>query len=240
MPAHCNAVYSQLITIKMKKKFIALAIAGSLISVLSHAQIGKGSFLFGGSIGYSTGTSSNIPARDWQYETKRSSIQLSPSFAYAVSDNFFLGADLSFSQYREKYDIATPGAVTSFKNNSYGGGIFARRYWEVANRLYIFGQGRIGYLSIKNNLPPYDINTSSTKIKGYVLDASIYPGLSFALSEKVHIESAFFNLLTVAYSKRDYSYYNNTPAESMKTLNVSSSFDNATSLTLGVKILLSK
>jgi hypothetical protein len=82
----------------MKRKFIALAIAGCFVSALSHAQIKKGSLLFGGSVGYSSNSQEDVDALDNKTDRKGKVLVLSPSFAMAVADNLFVGADLNWEK----------------------------------------------------------------------------------------------------------------------------------------------
>jgi hypothetical protein len=227
----------------MKRKFIALAIAGCFVSALSHAQIKKGSLLFGGSVGYSSNSQEDVDALDNKTDRKGKVLVLSPSFAMAVADNLFVGADLNWE--KGKNTTTYPSKIEREANyKTIGGGVFVRKYWSVVNNLYIFGQGRAGFGSFKNDLTANDATNVIGYTKGHTIEASVYPGLSFALSKKVHLESIFWNLINVEYSKgNDYSKIPNTPETKMRSYNdldVSSSFSNSSYFTLGIKVLLSK
>lgn len=226
----------------MKMKFIALAIAGSLISLLGQGQIKKGSLLFGGSLGYnSIKQNSKTTNPVTSYELKREDIIVSPSFAMAVANNLFVGADLSWNTNTDKFttnDMTIPGKI---KSSTKGGGVFVRKYWNIADRFYIFGQGRLGYDYFNRDYATNPPNIPTHYEKGHILSASVYPGLSFALSKKVHLESTFLNLVTVQYAKRsNYAKQNDQKLNKDSYFDVISSFDNATSFTIGVKVLLSK
>lgn len=221
-------------------KLIALAIAGCLVTALSHAQIKKGSLLFGGSLGYAS-TKQDSKTGNVTYELKKNEVIISPSFALAVADNLFVGADLALNSTTDKYTysgMATPGKI---KSSTKGGGIFVRKYWNIADRFYIFGQGRAGFDAFNRDYATNPPSLPTTYEKGYIVSASIYPGLSFALSKKVHLESTFLNLVTLQYTKRsDYNKQNDQKLNKDRYFDVISSFDNATSFTIGVKVLLSK
>lgn len=223
-------------------KFIALAVAGCLATALSHAQIKKGSLLFGGTLGY-TSISQDINTTDpgTSYDSQRKELLLSPSFAVALANNLFIGADLTWNNINEKYSQINIQAKREVKYITKGGGVFARKYWNIVDRFYIFGQGRVGIETFKNDIAfappalPYGYD------KGYTIAASIYPGLSFALSKKVHLESTFLNLITLQYTKStEYSKQTDTKQYKESYFDVSSSFDNATNFTIGIKVLLSK
>lgn len=227
----------------MKSKLIALAIAGCLISAWSHAQIRKGSLLFGGSIGYSSYDQTDLDDLYNKTDRKGSELLLSPSFAMAVAGNFFAGVDLTWEKGKNK--ITYPNGIKREANTkTIGGGIFVRKYWSVVNKLYIFGQGRVGYESINDDLTSGDIANPVGYVKGHNIEASVYPGLSFALSKKVHLESMFWNLINFKYTKaNEYSKIQGNPETKLRSYNdldVSSSFSNSSYFTLGVKVLLSK
>lgn len=227
----------------MKSKIIALAIAGCLISAWSHAQIRKGSLLFGGSIGYASYDQTDHDSFNNKTERKGSTLLLSPSFAIAIADNLFAGVDLAGYEGKEK--VYNPdGTKREVKFKTAGGGIFIRKYWNLVDKLYFFGQGRVGYESFKNDIQNSEPTNPVEYTKGHNIEASVYPGLSFALSKKVHLESIFWNLVEVQYTKRG-DYYRTPGNADIKTrsyndFDVSSSFSNSSYFTLGVKILLSK
>lgn len=221
-------------------KPVALAIAGILMSALSHAQIKKNSLLFGGALGY-TSFKQNSRTPPINSETKRNEILFSPSFAVAVANNLFVGADLTWRTNTDKYSSTDMPDQVKVKSSSKGGGFFVRKYWSVVDRFYIFGQGRAGYESFERDYATYPPSLPATYEKGYTVSASVYPGLSFALSKKVHLESTFLNLVTLQYTKRsDHNKQNDAKLNKDSYFDVTSSFDNATSFTIGVKVLLSK
>ena len=235
----------------MYKKSIALAVAGALICSMSQAQIRKGSLLIGGSAGYGAykeeRTNSLITGSTT--EVKYRNHTLSPSFGKAIKDNLIIGMDVTYEVSKEKLrqkisgNIAVPYvAPRDFENSSIGAGFFVRQYWEVARNFYAFGQGRLGFAITREE---YDqsIVITSDYLKGWNVSASVYPGLSYAVSRKVHLESTFFNLLTLQYRQQKVDSDVETGSGSSwkkNNFSVSSSFDNATAFTLGVRILLSK
>lgn len=235
----------------MNKKFMALAVAGVLVCSLSQAQIKKGSLLFGGSAGYGAYKEETAYSQPYSYQakTKFRNYSVSPSIGKAVKDNLILGLDITFEEQKEKLLSVNSGGIgipvmgrTEFRSYAKGGGIFARQYWGIATNLYVFAQARLGFAVTRQEFDPASGNRSSY-LKGWNANASLYPGLSYAISRKVHFESTFFNLLTLQYKKQK----NETDPESgssnpytRKGFSVSSSFDNATAFTLGVRVLLSK
>lgn len=215
--------------------------AGCLVSALSHAQIRKGSLLFGGSVGYTSQEQTTTTPISGNYKQKITTLLLSPSFATAISDNLFIGADLTWTNSKQKSSNSFDPSTTEQTNYAKGGGVFVRKYWSIVDKLYVFGQGRLGFQTYRNDIIfPEPPNYPGYR-KGNTFQASFYPGLSFALSKKVHLESTFLNLVTFEYDKgSDYNKASGTKVNKYSNFGVNSSFDNATTFTLGVKVLLSK
>ena len=221
----------------MKRKFIALAIASCLVSTMSYSQIKKGSILLGGSVGFSSSKTTEVQPNSWVGETKKNSLFLSPSVGVAIQDNLVLGADLTFASIRGKYN--SPALETN-KSTGYGGGVFIRKYWQLANKFYVFGNGRVGYQFSKEATPSH-VSSVKTEYKNQRAAASIAPGISFAVSRRVHLESTFINLLTVEYSKtREYNKASGVETKSSSDLYLTSSFEQNSAFTVGIRFLLSK
>ncbi len=214
----------------MKGKFSTLLIGSMVTGLLSQAQIKKGSVLLGGDIGVSTQktTINNV-------EQKFTAFAIGPAFGKAISDNLILGADLRYSYAKQG------SAPLEYKNQTFGGGIFLRRYWPIVNRLYFFGQGRLGGYYSKTDNPNSGIGFDGER-KGYSIGLGFYPGISFAVNDKIHLESGFNNLVSVNYSheKETQNLGGATPQRVTKTssFNMGANLNNGTAFTVGMRVLL--
>lgn len=222
----------------MKRKLLLLAVVGSLGCSYAQAQIKKGSVLLGGSLGFSRIETNQVYTQVGNFKTIQKSLTVSPSLGIAIQDNLILGGDLTFDTRKQTYN--KPFQLPQ-RTNFYGAGVFLRKYWKVADKLYLFGDGRLGYSFSNEKLPSTRDPQLFEQRKTNSVSLSIYPGLSFAVSRRVHIETTFFNLLTASYKNETLK-----EKESGKKLNtkndfdLASSFNNSNTFTAGVKFLLSR
>jgi len=218
----------------MKKTLLAI-LAVSLFVYSANAQIKKGSVFLGGDI---SGSTQKTKSND-VITNKQSGINILPVFGKAIKDNLVLGINAGFGIYDNEHPT---GDNTNFDANSYNVGVFLRKYKNVGTSgFYLFVQGGLGahYMIQKQEggsyLPSFD------ELKRTSIGLSAYPGLSYAVSKKLHLETGFNNLLSMNYfhEKRQAS----NPGSITKTngFSVASSLNNATSaLYLGFRLLLGK
>src|SRR5581483_2243401 len=163
-----------------------------------NAQIGKGSLWLGGGIGYNSSKTDNNVAVP---QTQDNNFNFNPGIGVAVKNNLILGADITFNSEVNKspnYVYSSVPVTETKKTKTYGVGVFLREYFPVINRLYIFGQERV-YYSAGKTTDQYGGNTDNDKNWG--TGFSFYPGVSFALTKKLQLESGFNNLFNVNYSQ---------------------------------------
>lgn len=215
----------------MKNK-IVLAFACSIaIASTAHAQIKKGSVLLGGSVSIAT------QKRDYENPErtfKSNAFGFTPAAGKAIRDNLILGVDVQYTYMEQDNDPDYTKSV------SIGGGVFLRKYWEVLNRFYIFGQGRLGASHFRTKAPNGAITFDS---KGFDIRLSIAPGISYAVSKRVHLESSFSNLLNAGYSHEKAKIIGSSTTQNdykASSFNFSGAFSNETEFALGVRVLLSK
>jgi len=217
----------------MRKIFLAI-IALAFLGNAATAQIKKGSIFLGGDFGGSTQktTSGDITTN------KQKGIFFSPVFGKAIKDNLVLGINAGFSIYDNDYPY---GGSTNFKTSGYNTGVFLRRYKGVGvSGFYLFLHAGLsaGYLTQKQEGP---YSPDFDELKRTTLGVNAYPGLSYNISKKFHLETGFNNLLMLNYfhDKRE----TRNPGSISKTngFNLSSSLNNATSsLYLGFRLLIAK
>lgn len=189
----------------MKKHFYfpSLFFAAGLVSLATQAQIKKGTILLGGNLMfYTQKTTPDNPLQD--YHTTQTNLSLNPSVGIAVKDNLLKGFELSYSNKRDEQAYPQGNYFTSSKIyvNNYGAGFFLRRYKYLGGRFYIFMQGRLGgaYSTSKNEYKEQSKPATSTDIKGYNISLGFYPGVSYAITDWLQLETGFQNLVYAQYS----------------------------------------
>ncbi len=196
-----------------------------------YAQISKGSILLGGGIGYS---SQENKLEGSTIENKTSNFYISPAIGIAIKENLIVGGDLSFSSQIQK------NGSNETTNNYYGAGIYLRKYLPIASRFYIFGQGRMG-ANIFDGETKHGTDYISTN-KGYNVNAGIYPGISFQVNKKLHLETGFNNLVYLQYEKVKIKTQSlgNVDNATSKSFTVNSSLNNMSGLYVGFRILMAR
>ena len=217
------------------RKIILTIIIVSIFVCSANAQIKKGSFFLGGNI---SGSTQKTKTTDDVTTYKQNMINIFPVFGKAIKENLVLGVNAGFGIYDNEYPA---GGNMDFKTSSYSAGVFLRKYKNIGTSgFYLFVQGGLGggYMTQKQEGPYTPGFDESKRIS---VDIGAYPGLSYAISRKLHLETGFNNLLSLTYfhEKREAG----NPVTTYKTngFSISSSLNNATSaLYLGFRLLIGK
>jgi hypothetical protein len=193
----------------MKQRFLLSLVFVCAFMVTTRAQISKGAVWVGGNIGYNE--SKLEPSGTVIKPTKTNTFTISPAIGTVVKDNLVVGINLLYSHSKSEND----GSTLESKTNSYGGGVFVRKYFPVISRLYIFGDANVSFTSTKNDrtLANYgNGNAVKTTSKGWIGSIGITPGIAFAVSKNFQLETSLNNLLGVAYTSSKTTgptdYYN--------------------------------
>lgn len=214
------------------RKIILAIVTMTLFAYSGNAQIKKGSVFLGGDI---SGSSQKTKSGDIT-TNKQNGINISPVFGKAIKGNLVLGVNAGFSIYDNEYSANYWDENTS----SYNAGIFVRKYKNFASSgFYLFVQGGLGgtYYNrkFKDSSP---VNSDETK--RVTIGVNVYPGISYAVSKKLHLETGFNNLLSLNYfnEKRETG----SPVTTAKTngFNIASSLNNASYLYVGFRLLIGK
>jgi len=209
----------------MKQRFLLSLLFVCSLAITTQAQINKGALWLGGQAGYSQ-TNSKAGSTN---NSKQRSVNFSPAVGTAIKENLILGVFVNYSNY--KYTTSGP---SSRKEETVGGGIFIRKYIPVVNRLYLFGDARAFYNSYKLR----ETHSPDRKIKGFDAGISATPGVSFAVTNKLHIETGVSSLLFTRYQKRTST--EGSVVTEDKTVNAGLSLDNSSQLFIGVRFLINK
>ena len=207
----------------MKKVILLTGVFICCISIV-QAQINKGSILLGGGIGFN-----NNKVKDT--DKKDHSVSIAPSVGIAVKQNIIVG--LNFSYYHSKNEI---GTYTPVSNSSSGLAVFARKYMPLGKRFYAFGETAIYYLNSKYI---YTNPTNKSEQKSWTTGINIYPGLSYAVTKRFHLEAGLPQLANLGYSKTK-NITNGTTTEENTQLGFHLSASSFSALNFGFRFFLSK
>lgn len=207
----------------MKSKFLLSVLASLCLIVKTQAQITKGSLWLGGSASYNSAKNDNTGGN----RTKNQTFIFNPGIGKAIKDNTIAGIDILYSNKKEN----VTNGIISREINSYGIGFFVRRYVPVINRLYIFGQGRAGF-SFEETKDDY--GSGKWKTEGWNTGLTFNPGVSFAVNNKLHLESGFNRLLYVQYSQTKNALSKNS------SFSAGVNLDNSSSFYIGFRLLINK
>lgn len=196
-----------------------------IVVSLANAQIKKGAHFIGGSFGVST-ENTEINNTDF----KSHSFNVSPAYGRAIRNNLIIGVDLQFSN--------SDNETTSFdmKQTGIGAGFFARKYQPLGKNFYLFGQGRIGggYSKV---LYEYPLNADDRETKITSVQASIYPGISYAINNKLHIETGFNDLLYIQYAHEETDHDANFLDSKTNRFSLGSSLSSFNWFTVGLRFI---
>lgn len=217
----------------MKKQFYLLGFFFA-ITLCSQAQIKKGDVLLGGTLGFFTQkTTTDGSGAD----NKQSGVNLTPGIGRAIKDNLVAGFDLTYNGSSTIY------TNYSSRNRAYGAGVFLRRYTYLGSGFAIFAQTRLGgqYNTQKDQNAGVPVPGNDTK--GYSITASFYPGIAYAITKRVQLETGFANLVYAQYSHAKNTGIED-PATNTTYTNKTNGFSLQTSLTsnyafaVGIRVLL--
>lgn len=217
-------------------KSAMLIIAVLSCCATSKAQILKGATWLGGSVSFSSEVIKSDPSK-----IANTNYYLNPAFGKAVKENQVVGAELELSYGKSKTDNGTLQLKNS-EEYTVGAAAFKRWYKPLGKNFYLFGHLRGGISwndrNVKGNNPQNDQNKYQT-IAGTI---SFYPGVSYALTNKVHLESGFNNLAYLQFSSNQFQYLQNGQLVGNKvTTNkfiAGSSLSNQGWFFVGIRVLL--
>lgn len=199
----------------------------------AQTDIGKGSVILGGDISFSSYklTENNTDTR------KNSLFNISPAAGFAVKKNLFVGANLEYSLFNNE----AISNASKIRGNGFNYGVFVRQYKPLKHNFYIFLQGGVGgrnYHEKLKNAQPGEIYDS----KQFAVNASLSPGISYAITSKLQIETGLNNIVSIGYSEtKTEDNLNFVGVRKEASLNASTSLNNFSSVFyLGFRILLQK
>jgi hypothetical protein len=206
---------------------------------IANAQIKKGAILLGGDIGLAG--SSNSPTTH-SSGGKQTWIDVNTSFGKAVKDNMVVGFDLFYGYSGTSSPASTYNG--NYKSNSFGAGVFLRRYQYLGSHFYFFGQGRLGSVySTSTTTFPVNSTPYQNDTKDYGINLSFYPGISYAINDKWQLETGLPNLLAMTYVRgKSTNLITGNPPETSNyyVYSISSSLSNIYQLSVGMRLFFNR
>lgn len=184
-------------------KSALLLVTAIVCCSISNAQIQKGAKWLGGSVSFSSEVRKIDPSR-----LVNNNFYLNPAYGIAVKENQIVGGELELSYGKSKNDNGTI-QLTSAEEYKVGAAAFKRWYKPLGKNFYLFGHLRAGAnwsdRTINGTTPQNDQN----KYQTIAATVSFYPGISYAVTGKVHLESGFNNLASLQFSSTQFKYLEN-------------------------------
>ncbi len=219
----------------MKKVLMAGAIA---LFGLSNAQIAAGTTYLSGSIGYSQQERDNG-------NNKTENFNVLPTVGYFVSNNFAIGLGIGYETQKNTnvtnmtvFPGSTSVTTNETKQPAFVVAPFARKYWTLGDKLYIFGQLAVPMQFGKTEVENTTVTTSgssvttvssSSEAKYTQIGVTVKPGLDYFLNKNWSIEATI----------GEFGYNNFKPKDGDATNNYSFGL-NLSTVTFGVKYVFAK
>lgn len=170
------------------KKIVVAIVPVFFFHQILIAQLSKGYWMAGGNGNFSTG-SYHLAF----YETKTTTLSISPSIGYFIADRFPIGLRVLLSNYHAS-DYNTSNGTTGLANNfGISAGPFARYYFfrQADRPVNIFVEGNYGF----------GYNTDINRIKNYLNRFSFNAGPVLYINSSIGLE-----FLIGYYQSRQYGY----------------------------------
>lgn len=213
---------------QLMRKTLLFLFACLFINSFVQAQIKKGTILLGGNI--SAGSSKFEIKSPLHSEQKSHGITINPSIGFTIKENLVLGGGgiYGYSSSKESNSKST--------NNLYGAHIFLRKYLTLGKGFYLFGDGSVYFNKSKNDNTSNGLKTSTAKTTS--IGMSFYPGISYAVNNRFHLEVGLNNLAYINYQNQKYTAGSNSTESN--SFNLGTSISGAVPLSVGFRFLLGK
>ncbi len=211
------------------QKIFYLFIVFIFASLVSSAQISRGSVLLGGdlSFGSQKGNTTSTNLNDYS----SSNFIFAPSIGKAIKDNLVLGGMLTYGHQQNSNDQGG-GNNSKSTGDTYGLGVFLRKYFPLGKGFSFFTEAQLAGYMIENKTD----GTLTGKTEN--LTFAFSPGVAYGISRRVQLELGLPEFFSATYSHNkslnagiDYNIVNSF---SMGT-DLAASFQ---SLDIGIKFLL--
>jgi hypothetical protein len=164
-------------------------------------------------------------------------VTISPVVGIAFKENSVLGFSASYYHANYEYDASVSYGTRIDQGAALGAGIFMRKYKGLGKNFYLFGNGSLNFSGGKinySNIAPTTTQKITDKTWTSALDFT--PGISYAVSNKFHLEASLGSLLGVSYTRSK----SDNPNDKSNSFNFHSDASTLNSLSIGFRIFLSR
>lgn len=176
----------------MKKAFIILAVMAACVT--ANAQ-----WTITGTFGLENSRNNSFNINDGKVGdkvnlSKYNLYYINPEAGYRFDKwEFGVGAFYSFGKNMNTDENPSSAEYKEYKGHNYGGDIYARRYFELSEKFYLFAETALmGWISTG------DKDVQDIKEKYHILKAYISPGLGYNISDHWSID-AYIDCLGINY-----------------------------------------
>ncbi|MGE7773498.1 outer membrane beta-barrel protein [Chitinophaga sp. NPDC101104] len=168
------------------KKMIVMAALALFGTQFAKAQVQKGNFLVGGTLGFKSNT---VKVDGADNKTTVSDITLSPKAGYALSDKWMVGVFVDGTFGSTKKEVGS--LETKDKDNFIAPGVFVRNYCQIADsKVYFTSEANVSY-----GFGSTEVNDVKT-FKTTGIKANLMPGISYLVGKHLMLEG---NLGGISY-----------------------------------------
>jgi hypothetical protein len=211
----------------MKQKFLLSLLFVCSLVVSTQAQINKGAIWLGGQASYNQSSEKSLGSST---TNKTTGFSINPAIGKAVKENLVVGISAGYWHSKNK-----TGSTTNSTSNSYGGGVFIRKYIPVITNLYLFGDARV---HVSRGIEKGNSTSGNSKNKYWNIAISATPGIAYAVTQNIQIETGVNSLFAAVYQRRDSKQ--GTSEGKSSTFNSGILLDNNTPIYIGFRFLLNK
>lgn len=160
----------------------------------SFAQVEKGLWFVSGQVNIELKTSESdfISTSGFNFESSQftRAIDFSPRVGYMVSNHWLIGADVNLGKLKTSRDQLATGAIpTKLQEwiDTFGVGLFTRRFFNMDENLQVFAEGRIGYSWWEQRFDNNSTNVQTNQtVRNYVGRLSV--GLHYWMLPNLSLE----------------------------------------------------
>jgi hypothetical protein len=205
-----------------------------LFTIITHAQITKGSKLLGGNAGFSSNSFAS--------GSTISTANIGLSYGCVVKDNTVNGFSVGFGFGNQPGSVTDPlGGPTVYyrtRNFSYSAGVFKRRYLPLGKSFYLFGQGGadVGHMQAEYNQSAPAVPVKIITSRQYSINTYFYPGVSYQFSKRCLLDLSLPPLVSAGFS-----HTTNGPGSSKSSslyLSSNLNLSNLSNVQVGFRVLL--
>jgi hypothetical protein len=211
----------------MKQRILLSLLFVCSLVVSTRAQINKGAIWLGGQASYNQSSEKSLGSPT---TNKTTGFSINPAIGKAVKDNLVVGISAGYWHSKNK-----TGSTTNSNYNSYGAGVFIRKYIPVISNLYLFGDARV---NVSRGIEKGYSTSGNSKNKYWNIAISATPGIAYAVTKNIQIETGVNSLFATVYQRRDSKQ--GTSEGKSSSFNSGILLDNNTPIYIGFRFLLNK